>query len=408
VAVVGAGPAGAATALLLARADLRVTLLEREPDFGRVFRGEGLMPTGLAALHQMGLRGALDDIPWRYLDAWEIFLDRREIMRVPEPSRELGDLALRVVAQERLLERIVREAGRHPGFAFTPGRTVRDLVWSDDRRVRGVRYSTSTGEGTLEADLVIGADGRSSVIRKRAGLDLVLLPEAYDVLWLKLPAPPGSERRCPVQIFASGPDVALGYVAWDGRFQLAWLLPKGRWPALRTTDWLSALASLLPEPIAAHVLASRAALEGPVLLDVVVGRCPRWSLPGLLLIGDAAHPMSPVRAQGINMALRDAIVAGNLLPAGVRSGDATHACEAVQREREPEIARIQTLQIQELRGQRWARQRPWLMAPLLKIAPLLTRRSWVQRAWLRQQRELRFGVTRVELADRGSFSDPPA
>jgi 2-polyprenyl-6-methoxyphenol hydroxylase-like FAD-dependent oxidoreductase len=408
VVVAGAGPAGAATALLLARTGLRVTLLERERDFARVFRGEALMPTGLGALRQMGLGPALDEIPWRHLDAWEIFLDRREIMRVAEPTHELGDLALRVVAQAKLLERIVREASRHPRFVFVPGSTIRDLVWSDDRRVRGVRFSTPAGEDVLEADLVIGADGRSSVVRKRAGLALTLLPESYDVLWFKLPAAPGSERRCAVQIFASGPDVALAYVSWDGRLQVAWLLPKGRWGTLRTTDWLAELLGLLPAPLATHVRASRAALEGPVLLDVIVGRCTRWSLPGLLLIGDAAHPMSPVRAQGINLALRDAIVVANLVPPALHDGDATRACEAVQREREPEIARIQTLQLRELRGQRWARQRRWLMRPLLSVAPFFTRRPWVQRAWLRQQRELRFGVTRVELADRGSTTGPPA
>jgi 2-polyprenyl-6-methoxyphenol hydroxylase-like FAD-dependent oxidoreductase len=410
VVIAGAGPAGAATALLLARAGLRVTLLEREPDFERVFRGEGLMPTGLDALHQMGLRAALGEIPWRHLDAWEIFLDRREIMRVAEPTHELGDLALRVVAQAKLLEQIVREASRYPGFVFAPGRTIRDLRWSDDRRrVQGVRFSTPAGgEEALEADLVIGADGRSSIVRKRAGLELTLLPESYDVLWFKLPAAPGSESRCPVQIFASGPDVALAYVSWDGRLQVAWLLPKGRWATLRTTDWLADLMALLPAPLAAHVRASRAALEGPVLLDVIVGRCPRWSVPGLLLIGDAAHPMSPVRAQGINMALRDAIVVANLVPPALQADDASRACQAVQREREPEIARIQTLQLRELRGQRWARQRRWLMRPLLTVAPFFTRRPWVQRAWLRQQRELRFGVTRVELMDRRSPTGPLA
>jgi 2-polyprenyl-6-methoxyphenol hydroxylase-like FAD-dependent oxidoreductase len=108
--------------------------------------------------------------------------------------------------------------------------------------------------------------------------------------------------------------------------------------------------------------------------------------------------MSPVRAQGINMALRDAIVAANhLVPALQAGGDLTAAGAAITRERMREIQRIQTLQIREVRGQRWARERPWLMKPLLRIAPALTSRAWVQRAWLRQQRELRFGVAEVSL-----------
>jgi 2-polyprenyl-6-methoxyphenol hydroxylase-like FAD-dependent oxidoreductase len=139
-------------------------------------------------------------------------------------------------------------------------------------------------------------------------------------------------------------------------------------------------------------------MEGPIPLDVIVGRCERWTAPGALLLGDAAHPMSPVRAQGINMALRDAIVAANhLVPALEAGADLTAAASAAAAERTPEIRRIQTLQIREVRGQRWARERPWLMRPLMRIAPALTSRGFVQRAWLRQQSELRFGVTKVSL-----------
>jgi 2-polyprenyl-6-methoxyphenol hydroxylase-like FAD-dependent oxidoreductase len=221
------------------------------------------------------------------------------------------------------------------------------------------------------------------------------------VLWFKVPAPPALAGRSSVQIFAAGPEVALGYVSWDGRFQVAWMLPKGGWRDLREQDWLARCVRLFPEPLAAHVLAAREALDGPVPLDVIVGRCPRWSRPGLLLLGDAAHPMSPVRAQGINMALRDAIVAANHLVPALREGrDLAPALAAVQREREREIVRVQKLQLTEVRGQRWARERPWLMKPMLALAPLLARTGLPQRAWLRQQRELRFGVTDVRLTAR--------
>jgi NADPH-dependent 2,4-dienoyl-CoA reductase/sulfur reductase-like enzyme len=103
VIVVGAGPAGAALSLLLARNGVRVTLVERERDFDRAFRGEALMPTGLDALYAMGIRAKLDSLPWRPLEAWEIYLDRRPIMHVNEPTAELGDRALRVVPQPQLL-----------------------------------------------------------------------------------------------------------------------------------------------------------------------------------------------------------------------------------------------------------------------------------------------------------------
>ena len=395
--IVGAGPAGAATALLLARHGIAVTLVEREPDFARVFRGEGLMPTGLDALDQMGLGARLDALPWRHVESWEIYLERRPIMSIAEPTAALGRRALRVVPQPQLLQHIVAEAQDFPHFTFRAGATVRDVI-RDGEHVRGVRISTPAGETELHADLTIACDGRASVVRRRAELPLDLLPESYDVVWFKLPLPASLAGRSPVLIFASGPEVALGYVSWDERLQMAWMVSKGAWRELRQHDWLARCARLLPEPLADHVLAHRAAVDGPVPLDVIVGRCPRWTRPGLLLLGDAAHPMSPVRAQGINMALRDAIVAANHLVPALRDGeDVQAAVEGVQREREPEIRRIQRMQLTEVRGQRWARERPWLMKPLLAIAPLLTRRRFVQRAWLRQQHPLRFGVTDVRL-----------
>lgn len=397
VLIVGAGPAGAALALLLARNDIEVLLVERETDFGRVFRGEGLMPTGLDALHQMGLRARLDEIPGGRLECWEIYLERRRIMQIVEPADELGDLAPRVVSQAGLLELLVAEAREHPSFDFRAGTTARDLL-REAGQVRGVRAATPDGEVELRADLVIGADGRASLVRKRSDLALRLLPESYDILWFKLPLPKSLEGRSPIQIFASGPDAALGYVSWDGRWQIAWMLPKGDWREARKRDWLAECAALMPEPLAAHVFEQRGALDGPTVLDVIVGRCPRWYAPGLLLLGDAAHPMSPVRAQGINLALRDAIVAANhLVPAARAGSDLEPVLAAIQRERDREIVRAQRLQLREVRGQRWARQRPWLMKPMLALAPLITRGEWVGRAWLRQQRELRFGVTEVRL-----------
>jgi len=399
--VVGCGPAGAALALLLARAGVAVTLLERETDFERVFRGEGLMPLGLEMLHQMGFRDRLRDLPGDRLDAWDVYLDRTPVMHVEEPSQELGDLALRVVSQSALLSALVDEARRYPGFTFRPGTTVRDLVRAGER-IAGVRVATRAGESVVAADLVIGADGRASVVRKRAGLELDLLNEAYDVLWMKLPPPPALAGRNPIQIFASGPDAALAYRSWDGRWQLAWMLPKGGWREARQRDWLAECAALMPAALGAHVLAHREALDGPTLLDVVVGRCPRWHAPGLLLLGDAAHPMSPIRAQGINMALRDAVVAANhLVPVLRAGGELDAALAAIQREREPEVRKAQTLQYREARGQRWARQRPWLMKPLLALVPRLMGsarlRGWIQRSWLRQQRPLRMGFADVQL-----------
>ena len=395
IIIVGAGPAGAALSLLLARNGIEVLLIERERDAARVFRGEALMPTGLDALFAMGLRERVLALPTALIECWQIYLNRVPVMRINEPVEELGDRAFRAVSQPALLEMLVAEASQHAGFQFLPGQTVRGLLRDAAGRVRGVRC---TGEVEFEGGLVIGTDGRGSMVRKRADLALSLLPESYDILWLKTAVPKEMEGHTPIHIYAAGPDAVFSYVSWDGRWQIAWLLPKGEWREAKKRDWLAECAALMPEPTAAHLLAQRDDLEGPSLLDVIVGRCARWHAPGVLLLGDAAHPMSPIRAQGINMALRDAIVAANhLVPALLEGRDLEAACAELQREREREIIRVQKLLIREVRGQRWAREKPWLMAPMLKIAPAIARLPFIEPLWLWQQKPLRFGVTDVRL-----------
>ncbi|MEG5034407.1 FAD-dependent monooxygenase [Microcoleus sp. AT3-D2] len=394
VVIVGAGPTGAALALLLVKRGIAVTLVEAAKDAYRVFRGEALMPSGLDAIAQMGLSTMLEGVPHRQIDAWEFVVGDRQLFRVDEPMGSNRPCTL--VSQPPLLETLISEAKLHPEFEFIPGVPVKDLLYSNDR-IAGVKL----GDGReIPAALVIGTDGRNSVVRQRAELELVKQQNSIDVLWFKLAAHP---RFVADNVFYSilngGSGFSVFHGAELGKLHLAWVLSADDKTDRKHTDWAETFASLSPAWMAEHFRNCADTIESPMRLSVVVGRCPRWHRPGIILLGDAAHPMSPVRAQGINMALRDVIVAANhlvpLLKAGANYEDIDLALSRIQAEREPEIIRAQQLQAQEAWKGEQLRKNGLLRLLMMQAAPFLGEK--IKQFWVKGQYELRQGVTEVKL-----------
>ena len=394
VVIVGAGPTGAALALLLVKRGIAVTLVEAAKDAYRVFRGEGLMPSGLDAIAQMGLSSMLESVPHRQIDAWEFVVGDRQLFRVDEPMGSNRPCTL--VSQPPLLETLISEAQLHPEFEFISGVPVKDLLYSNDR-IAGVKL----GDGReIPAALVIGADGRNSVVRQRAELELVKQQNSIDVLWFKLAAHP---RFVADNVFYAilngGSAFSIFHGAESGKLHLGWVLSAGDKTDWKHTDWAETFASRSPAWMAEHFRNCADTIESPMRLSVVVGRCPRWHRPGIILLGDAAHPMSPLRAQGINMALRDVIVAANhlvpLLKAGASYEDIDLALSRIQAEREPEIIRAQQLQAQEAGKGEKLRKNGLLRLLMMQAAPFLGEK--IKQFWVKGQYELRQGVTEVKL-----------
>lgn len=394
VVIVGAGPTGASLALLFVKRGITVTLIEAAKDAYRVFRGEGLMPSGLDALEQMGLSAILENIPHRQLDAWEFILSNQQLFRVEEPMASTRPCTL--VSQPPLLEALVSEARLYKEFEFIQGVPVKDLLWNSNRVV-GVKL----GDGReIISTLVIGTDGRNSVVRQRAELELLKQPKSIDVLWFKLTAHPQFVAdNVFFSILNGGSAFSVFHGAEAGKLHLAWVLSPDDKTDWKNTNWAETFASLSPSWMAEHFRNYADTIESPMRLSVVVGRCPCWHKAGLILLGDAAHPMSPVRAQGINLALRDVIVAANhlvpLLKAGAEYEAFDLALSRIQAEREPEIIRAQQLQRQEASKGELLRKNRLIRSLIVQLSPLI--RHKLQQFWVKGQYELRQGVTQVRL-----------
>lgn len=378
VVIAGAGPAGATLAYLLARRGVNVILLERHPDFQRTFRGDGLQASGLDAFDQMGLGDRLRQLPCAIINTIELYKDGRRRARLAITS--LGFIG-RFIPQPAVLDMLMEEAQKYPSFQLCLQTAIRDVIRVDGRVV-GVRADGPDGPREFLADLVIGTDGRYSTLRKCGEFTEFRSPQHFDVLNFFVPFPEFWPDRTTVRLELGSGCITGGIPTADGRLWVGMTIQKGQYKDLRAAGPEALTAKLLERTspdLAAHLRANAELLKHPVLLDVIVGRLENWAVPGLLLLGDAAHPMSPIGGQGINVALRDALVAANHLCPLLATGGDAHALDvAAQRiatERMPEIVAVQEHQRAQsrtfLRSDRFSSRLAMRVLPLLARSGLL-------------------------------------
>jgi 2-polyprenyl-6-methoxyphenol hydroxylase-like FAD-dependent oxidoreductase len=341
---------------------VRVALLEAHTDFERDFRGDTVHPSTLELLEELGLLDELRKLPHASIFDFPLHLPDGGVSP-PRQSRLRGHPPTMSVRQARFLDLLVHEAQRYPTFQLIMGARVEQLV-EEDGVVCGVRYRAADGWHEIRSKLVVGADGRFSRVRQLAGLQLVTGSEPVDVLWLKLPYGPADPPRA--HGLYVGSDGVLAIMDSGLEYQVGYVFPKGAFQRLRAAG-LEALRAAIARR--APFLADRVHLiqdwQQTSLLSIQTARVRRWYTPGLLLIGDAAHVMSPVAGVGINYAIQDAVVAANVLGPRLVSGSVrVHDLAQVQRRRELPTRIMQFLQTM-MRPRLLADGQPLPQPPLL-------------------------------------------
>jgi len=381
VCIVGAGPAGVTLAYLLATRGIDVTLLERRRGLDREFRGEILLPSGVSALHSMGLGDLLRQIHVQIPERFALYLNKRPVFQLPMDAAWFANRPPLAFSQAALLEAVLTRITALACFRFVPGARVQALQHDAEGRVTGVVYADDEGAHELQCDLVVGCDGRQSFVRRVLDLPAARQNPPMDIVWCKVPSMPAFEG---VRAYAGRGHLLVVYKTWDGNLQLGWVIMKGQFKALRGAGisvWVREMQSHVSPDLAQHLAAHADRLQKPFLLVSESDRVQPWSVPGALLLGDAAHTMSPVGGQGINIALRDVIVAANhLVPAlrdGVSPARLDALCRQVEAARSPEVAWVQRMQAQPpklmLNHAWWAEPIRALAGKMLSNARIRTR-----------------------------------
>jgi 2-polyprenyl-6-methoxyphenol hydroxylase-like FAD-dependent oxidoreductase len=384
--IVGGGPAGMMLGYLLGRAGIDVVVLEKHADFLRDFRGDTVHPSTLRILNELGLLEEFLQLPHSELRSLSA-----EIGQTQLKLAEFGGLAapgnfIVLMPQWDFLNFLAQKARNFSSLKILMSARATGLI-ERTGRVVGVCAQTPDGDVEIEADLVVGCDGRGSTVRAASGLVVQDLGSPIDVLWFRL----SKKSSDPGQVLGRlGRDRMLVTIDRNDYWQCAFVIGKGGVEKIHASGLPAFKAAVIGS---AHFLSDRIdelqSFDDIKLLSVSVDRLTTWSKAGLLCIGDAAHAMSPIGGVGINLAIQDAVASANLLAAKIKAGGVTAAdLDAVRRRRLFPVRVIQALQVAVqnnilkpiVSGDMGELQAPWPLRLLDKSA------------WLRRWPALLLGV----------------
>ncbi|WP_291861285.1 FAD-dependent oxidoreductase [Bradyrhizobium sp.] len=341
--IVGGGPAGMMLGYLLGRAGIETLVLEKHADFFRDFRGDTVHPSTLQVMDELGLIDGFLKLPHQRLQTMDGKFGEASI-RIADLSRLKVKYPFIAFMPQWDFLNFLRESGRRfASLRVMMDAEATDLIRSGDT-VTGVKANTAAGAVEIRADLTIGCDGRHSIVRQRAGLEVEEIGAPMDVLWFRA-GKRGDENE---NLFARL-DPGKMMVTFDrgDYWQCAYVIAKGQYKAVRLRG-LDAFRDAIVgmAPILKSGMADVKSWDDVKLLTVTINRLKRWTRAGLLCIGDAAHAMSPVGGVGVNLAVQDAVATANLLAAKLVNGcPAEDELDAVRRRRAFPVRMTQVMQV---------------------------------------------------------------
>jgi 2-polyprenyl-6-methoxyphenol hydroxylase-like FAD-dependent oxidoreductase len=341
--IVGGGPAGMMLGYLLGRAGIETIVLEKHADFFRDFRGDTVHPSTLQVMDELGLIDGFLKLPHQQLQKMDGQFGGTSI-RIADLSRLNVKYPFIAFMPQWDFLNFLRESGkRFSSLKVMMNADATDLMWSDDTVV-GVKANALEGPVEIHADLTIGCDGRHSIVREKARLEVEELGAPMDVLWFRA----GKRANESESVFARV-ETGKMMVTFDrgDYWQCAYVIAKNQYDAVKARG-LDALRDEIVRlaPILKSGIADVKTWDDVKLLTVAINRLKRWTRPGLLCIGDAAHAMSPVGGVGVTLAVQDAVATANLLAAKLAKGCPPEAeLDAVRRRREFPVRMTQAMQV---------------------------------------------------------------
>jgi 2-polyprenyl-6-methoxyphenol hydroxylase-like FAD-dependent oxidoreductase len=318
--IAGGGPAGMMLGFLLARAGVRVVILEKHPDFLRDFRGDTVHPSTLELIYEVGLLGEFLRLPHRKVDRLALQIGKRLVRMIDMSHLPTRCKYIALMPQWDFLNFLADHCRRYRQFDLRMRAEATDLI-EQDGRIVGVRANTPDGELIVRANLVVGADGRHSTLRAKAGLRSDDYGAPMDVLWFRMTRREDDGEDVFGHIEAGAMIVMLDRGDY---WQCAYVIPKGGIERVKSAGIEAFRARVVAlSPFLADRIGEIRSFDDVKLLSVTVDRLQQWWRPGLICIGDAAHAMSPIGGVGINIAVQDAVAAANRLAAPLRNGSVT-------------------------------------------------------------------------------------